>query len=112
MFSISSTVVVEQLVICTDEVIDLVHVVFNDSRESIIVLVASLTSLEEYVRVLSRATENRSLRVESAVSELLSSILVEEIVESLVIPCLDLLDLVRCTETVEEVEERNSALYC
>ena len=37
---------------------------------------------------------------------------IEHIAEVLIIPDFNLLNLVRCTETVKEVKERNSALNC
>ncbi len=54
--------------------------------------------------------ENGLLRVESSVAECCDSVLVNHLVECIVIPDFDLLDLVRGSEAVEEVEERNSSL--
>ena len=112
VISVRSTVVVEELVVCTDLLVNLVHVVFNDSRELVVEFVTSFTSLEEDITVLSSTAENRVFRVKSTVSESLSSLLVEHIFEILVIPSFNLLDFVRSTETIEEVENRNSALDC
>ena len=110
MSCIGSTVVVEQLVVCADLLVDLVHVILNDTRNSIIVRIASLTSLEEDIRVLSSTAKYRMLRIDSSLSELLDLLEVHHASYVFNIPCLDLLDLMRSSETVEEVQERNSAL--
>ena len=110
VISICCTVVVEELVICTDLRIHLIHVLLNDCRKCIVVRVGSLTSLEEDIRVLSRSSLNRVVRVKSLRSELVYILPVNHISEILVIPLLDLLDLVRGTETIKEVNERNVAL--
>ena len=110
MIRICCAVVVEELVICTDLRIHLIHVLLNDCRKCIVVRVGSLTSLEEDIRVLSRSSLNRVVRVKSLRSELIYILPVNHISEILVIPLLDLLDLVRGTETIKEVDERNVAL--
>ena len=107
---VRSAIVVEQLVICTDLCIYLVHVLGNYVRYVVVVGVASLTSLEEDIRVLSCAVEYGLLRVEGSVAERLNSVHIYHALEGLVVPLLDLLDLVGGTEAVEEVQERNSAL--
>ena len=110
LVSIRSTVVVERLVVCADLSVYLVHVLNSDLRDSVIVLVASFTSLEEDIAVLSLAAENRMFRVQSVSSECVNCIPVEHFCQIVIVPCFDLLDLVGGTETVEEVEERNLTL--
>ena len=51
----------------------------------------------------------RMLRVEACITECLDSVHVAHFLKVFVIPYCDLLDLVGCSESVEEVEERNSA---
>ena len=48
------------------------------------------------------------IRVQCVVSECLQCIPVKQLAEIFVIDSFDLLDLVRCSETVKEVHERNS----
>ena len=50
------------------------------------------------------------VRVQSMCAELIDGIQISHFLQILIIPCLDLLDLVGGTETVEEVDERNFAL--
>ena len=66
--------------------------------------------LEEDIAVLSRAAQHGMLGVDGAFAERLDRVPIDHLGKILVVPRLDLLDLVRGTETVEEVDERNSAL--
>ena len=108
--SVGSAVVVEQLVICADLLVHLVHVLGDYIGDIVVVGVASLASLEEDIRVLRSAVEHGLLRIERSVAERLDSVHVYHTLEGLVVPLLDLLDLVGGAEAVEEVQERNSAL--
>ena len=108
--SVSSAVVVEQLVVGAELGIYLAHVLLNDARNSFVVLVGSLAVLEEYVAVLVRAAHHSVLRVQCALAECFNSIHVAHFLQILVIPNLNLLDLVGGTEAVEEVDERNTGL--
>ena len=112
MLCISSAVVVEQLVICTDLSVNLVHVLLNNCRKCIVVGVTCLSCLEENIRVLSRTSLAWMIWIQSVLTECCNRIHISHILQILVIPGLDLLDLVRCTETVKEVDERNFALDC
>ena len=66
--------------------------------------------LEEDIAVFVRTAHCRMLGVESTLTERLNSVHIYHILEVFVIPYIDFLYLVRGTETVEEVDERNSAL--
>ena len=65
--------------------------------------------LEEDIIVLVRTAHYGMLGVKRSVSECSNCIHVAHFFKIIVIPNFDLLNLVRCTETVEEVNERNSA---
>ena len=107
---VSSAVVVEGLVVGADLLVDLVHVLDHDFGNSVIVLVAGFSCLEEDIVVLSGTAGNGVLRVEGASAESLYSVPVEHVSEVSIVPLLDLLDFVRGAEAVEEVQEGNSAL--
>ena len=66
--------------------------------------------LEEDIAVLVRAAHYGALGVESSLAESLNSVHIAHFLEILIVPDLDLLDLVRGAEAVEEVDEGNSAL--
>ena len=107
-----SSVVVEQLIVCSDLSIYLVHVILNDSRHCIVVRVACLSCLEEDIRVLSGTSLARMVRVQRMCAELIDRVHIYQIFQIFVIPCLDLLDLVGCTESVKEVDERKFSFQC
>ena len=109
---IRSAVVVEQLIICTDLSVNLIHVIFNNIGKCIIILVASFSVLEEYIAVFSGATKNRMFRVDSSCTECSNCILIYHRLKIFIIPYFDLLNFMRSTEAVKEIDKRNSALYC
>ena len=104
--------VVEQFVVCSDLSVNFVHVFLYDCRHSIVVWVTCFTSLEECIRVLSWSSFTWMVRVQCMCTEFLDCILIYEIFQIFVIPCFDLLDFVWCTETIEEVNERNFTFQC
>ena len=111
-FRILCAVVVEELIIRAELCIDLVHVVLHNLRQSVIVLVSRLVDLEEDVRVLRLALLLRVVRVQRLIAERLNCVEISHILQILVIPDLNLLNLMGGTETVEEVDKRNLALDC
>ena len=110
MLGVRRAVVVEELVVGADFDIDLVHILLNDGGQRVVVGVGGLLGLEEDVGVLGGAMQHRMLRVQGAGAECLDSIPVKHLAEVLVVPDLDLLDLMRGPEAVEEMDERNAAL--
>ena len=103
MLGVCSAVVVEELIVGAQLGIDLAHVLLDDGGNCIVVGVAGLTSLEEDVRVLSGAPENRMVGVQSPVAERLNGVHVDHVLQVCIIPDLDLLQLMRGAEAVEEV---------
>ena len=110
MLSISSAVVVEQLIVSTNLGINLVHIFLNNCRKSVIVWVAGFSCLEEDIRVLSRASLAWMIWIQCMLAESIYSVHVNHFLKVLIIPGLNLLNLMGCTETVEEVDEWNLAL--
>ena len=107
---IGSAVVVEQLIVGAQLGVDLGHVLLNDARDRLIVLVGSLAVLEEHVAVLVRAAHHGVLRIEGALTERFDRVHIAHVLQVLVIPYLDLLDLVGGAEAVKEVDERHARL--
>ena len=110
--SVSGSVIVEQLIIRTDLRIYLVHVFLNNRRHSVIILVACLTCLEEDIRILSRSSLYRMVRIQSVFSERVDGIHIHHIFQVFVIPGFDLLDLMGSTESVKEIDERKASFDC
>ena len=108
--SIGSAIVVKELVVGAELLVDLLHIGFNDCGQSIVVLVASLTVLEEDIAVFVRAAHCRSVRIQAMLTELVDSLHIAHFLEILVVPDSDFLDLMGGTEAVKEVDERNTTL--
>ena len=108
--SIWCTIVVEQLIVCTQFSVNFAHVFFNNSWNCIVVLVASFTMLEEDISVFMGTTHGWVFWVQSTFAECFNSIHIAHFFQVFVIPNLDLLDLVGGTETIKEVDEWNTAL--
>ena len=107
---IRCTVVVKEAVIRAKLCVDLIHIAFNDCRELVIHGVACLTVLEEDVTVLVRTARMRMLRIQGMVAECLDGIHIAHLREVIIIPNGNFLNLMRGTEAVKEIEERNLAL--
>ena len=90
--------------------VDLVHVLHHDAHQIIVSGVGGFTVLEEYVAVLMGTAHCRMLRIKRMVTERFYGIHIAHFFEICVIPLFDLLNLVRGTETVKEVDKRNLAL--
>jgi len=106
---IGCAVVVEQLVVGAQLFVDLSHVLLDHCGQSVVVLVACLTVLEEDIVVLVRATHCGTLGIQRVLAECFHSLHVGHFLQILVVPDRDLLDLMGGTETVEEVNEGNTA---
>ena len=105
-----STDIVEEVILSACDCVDLVHVLLDDCRNCIEVLVDCLSSLEVNVFVLSCNLCLWMLRALCSSSESLDVLLFDDCLDVVVGNLLYLLDLVGCSESVEEVEERNLRL--
>ena len=112
VFSIGSTEVVEQLIVSACDLVDFVHVFFNDSRQVCVERCACFSVLEEYVGVLYCGTLNGMFGVQCVLSEFSQSILVDQFAQIFIVHNFDFLQFVGSTETVEEVDERYGAFDC
>ena len=110
VLSILCAVVVEEVVVTTGDLAQLVHVVLNGLGDSVVEGVGCLTLLEVDIPILRRTTGHGRIGGESAMTELLDRLEVNEGTEILHVDLLDLLDLVRGTEAVEEVEEGHTSV--
>jgi len=109
-FCIFCTVVIEQTVLAACDFGNLVHVFLYDSGNSFVVVVAGFAVLEEVVGVFGHTAGNRVHRVQCTCTEFSQCFLVDKRSEVFVLQHFNLLDFVRSTETVEEVNERYAAL--
>ena len=68
--------------------------------------------LEEDISVFVRTAHYGTFGVEGSLSESVNCVHIAHFFKIFVIPNSDFLNFVGCTETVKEVDERNSALDC
>ena len=109
LLSVLSSVVVEQLVISTDLSVYLVHVLLYDSRHSVIVRVALLLLPgRRYPGSEQNLSDTDGSDSDTDLSDAWIASNICHFFQIFVIPCLNLLDLMRSTETVEEVDERKT----
>ena len=103
-------VVVEEMVLAARDLREVSHGLLDELWQRIVEAVGRFTRLEVDVRVRRGAAQDRVVRVQRAATEGLDGIPVEKLCEVFVVDRLDLLDLVRRAEAVEEVDERHAAL--
>ena len=99
--------VVDQPVSATGPCRELVHDVLDDRRDRQVVRVGSLARLEEHVRVLGGAANDGRIRAQAAGPERKDVVVAHERPHVRLVEDGDLVDLVRCPEAVEEMEERD-----
>ena len=109
VFGIRSPVVIERMIFTSRYFRYFSHVVSNHIGQSIVIAVCRFARLEVNVLVHRRTTGNRIVRVESPCAELGQRFFVYKGFERLGVYFLDFLYLVRSTETVEEMNERNAS---
>ena len=112
VFCIRCPNIIKWLVTSSCQLADLIHVINNAFRNSIVELIGSFSSLEEDIRVLSSSADYRVFRIQCSVTEFLYSIPVNQLLKVFIAEHFDLLDLVRSTESVKKVQERNASLDC
>ena len=108
ILGIGIAIVNERLVLAAGNFADLDHRLGGHVGNRIVETVGGLTRLEIDVGILGGTARNGVLGIQRTLAELGECLLVEQSFECLVVDQLDLLDLVRRTETVEEMHERHA----
>ena len=108
--SIGSTVVVEQLIVAASDLVDLAHVLLDNGGQRIIGAVAGLAGLEEGIGILQGVAQSGMLGAQGMILEALNSVPIQHLAQILIVQNLDLLDLVRGPEAIEEMLEGDRAL--
>ena len=110
VFRVRIADVVEEMILTSGELRELIHLLLDDRRNGGVERIARFARLEEDVGVLRRAAYYRVRGVETALAELLDEVEIEHGANGLFGQLLELADLVGGAEPVEEVDERNAAL--
>ncbi len=98
--------VFEETVATAREFLEAIHEALDDVRKPVVEAVRRLACLEEHVGILRGAANDRMLGRDRATAIRGDPILVDHRVERLVLEQLDLRDLVRGAEAVEEMHHR------
>ncbi len=104
-FCILCAVVIKQLVRTAGNFADLVHVMLNSVRNGSNLGITCFTTLEEDVWIYGGAAGCRMLRIQRVLAESLEGVHVDQRTQILVIQRFNLLNFVRSTEAIEEVQE-------
>ena len=110
LLGLGIAVVDEGFVLAAGDLRDLAHRIGHHVGNGIVELVGRLTRLEVDVGVLGRTARHGVLGVQGTGAEGLQGVVVEQRRERSLVDELDLLDLVRGAEAVEEVQERHAGL--
>ena len=105
------TIVVKQMMLASGDLGQLSHSIFNELRNLVIEAINRLLLLEINIRVLSRATNERMIRIHRAITECLYCIPIEKLSEIVIVNHLNLLDFMRRTESIKEVDEWHTPFY-
>ena len=105
---IFSSVIVKQIIFSTCDYSQFIQVFFYYFRNSIVERIRSLTSLEVDIRVLSSTSCHGSFRIQSSLTEIGQSLLVNQRNNVFLCQSFNFLNFVRSSETIEEVHKRNT----
>ena len=107
---IFSSVIVEQIIFSACDYSQFIQVFFYYFRNSIVKRIWSLASLEVDIRILSSTSGYRSFRIQSSLTEIGQSLLVNQRNNVFLCQSFNFLNFVWSSETIEEVHKRNTGL--
>ena len=110
MFRVRSADIIKRLIISARLFCNLIHVIFYDIRNRIIMLILRFSALEIDIRVLRRTDSLRMFRRQRSLSELIYSVHVDQLFIDIVIDQFHFLNFMGSSETVKEVDKRSSRL--
>ncbi len=105
-FGFRASLILEQLVFPADKLLEFAHIFFNNIRGAKVIVVHRLASLEIDIGVLARAANHRMIGRKAAFAMCDNELVLDHLDHRFFIENMNLLNLVACSETVEEVQER------
>ena len=102
--------IIKRLIMSARLFCNLIHVIFYDIRNRIIMLILRFSALEIDIRVLRRTDSLRMFRRQRSLSELIYSVHVDQLFIDIVIDQFHFLNFMGSSETVKEVDKRSSRL--
>ena len=109
-FCLGITIVIEQFVVSSRELIDGIHFFLDHFRQPVIGRVAGLSALEESIRILQSRADCGMLGIQGMITEIIDPVPVYQLGKILIVQHIDLLDLMTGAESVKEMHEGNGAL--
>ncbi len=106
------TVVAEQVIFAAGDFGDFGHIAFDDVGYGVVVAVACLAVLEEYVAVFGHAARYGCIGGEGTCAEFGQCLTVQQGFEVFLLHFFHFLDFVRGAEAVKEVDKRYTAFDC
>ncbi len=91
---------------------EFVHDFLDDRWRCQIILIRCFFSLEENVRVLGSAANDRIFRIQSAIAVRINEIVIDDFLHVSLCQLFDLADFMRSAEAIKEMQERNACLEC
>ncbi|TEB15667.1 hypothetical protein Psfp_01898 [Pelotomaculum sp. FP] len=110
VFGVRISVIIKRFIFPAGDLADFLHILIYDIGDWLEERAASLSGLEENIRVLVGAPDNRAVRIQAVVPECLDSVHVNQFGKIIIIDDLYLLLLVGSSETIIEVQERYPGL--
>ena len=110
ILGIGCSVIGEGTIFASGDSTDFIHIIGHHVCHSIVITVRGLTVCEEHIGILVQSACVRVHRRHSAIAERLQSLHIHQRTKVFHINSLYLLILMRCTETVKEIEERYAGL--
>ena len=110
MLCVGRSHVIEEVVGAANQVRETVHCSLDDVGDRQVVGIDRFPRLEEYIRVLSRATDDRSFRAQSTLAMRKDQLVIDHAANIAIGQLFDLADLVTGPETVKEMNERHACL--
>ena len=96
------------MVLTTRQLGKRVHLVLYDARGRIVVLVDRFAALEVDIRILGCTADRGVIWGESALAMLNHEVIADHFANGIAADLFDLLDFVRATEAVKEMQERHT----
>ena len=105
VFCVRSAVIIEEVIRTTCQFTNLVHIVLDDIRQSLVPKVIGFAGLEEHVRIGNGTAHDRMFRIQASVFKMIEGIAVDELTQFFSWKHFNFLDFVGCAEPVEEMHE-------
>ena len=106
------TIVIKKTVVSANLFVNTIHARLNNAWKIVINAVTCFAILEENIRILVRTTHMWMLRIKRMITKTLKRTEIIHTFKLIKVPHRYFLNLMRCSKSVKEIDERNTALNC